>query len=150
MRWIAHYINKLSISSDSCKWSWLPSIPITEIELHLDNGKIIHFKGFEKYIIIKTEYQFVQGAKGTQFDTLNILCKKGQKVAQISVHRKGKVMQCQNVWGAEWRPLKIKTLPKVKKKDKKKFMIEFAEPQKTPHHLWKSGVVLKQAEVFID
>jgi len=142
-------LNNTSITSDQCSFGNLPDIPIVDIQLCLPNTKKILLEGFEKYLVLKTEYQFVNKKSKNLFDTLNILAKKGDEVCQVSVHRKGKIFQCKNKWGEEWRPLVIKTLPQRDPTEKKRFEIVYSKPLKTNHNDWHNGMWCPSAKVSI-
>jgi len=147
IKWTAYLTNGEMISSQFYSFSEIPNIPITRIHLWTLNGKLIIFEGFEKYLIITTFYQIVQGGKDKIFDTINVLGKKDNKVCQISIHRKGKVFQCKNEWGKEWRPLIIEPLPMID--GKKQFNIKFTYPIFTKRSFWHSGLELTQAKVHL-
>jgi len=147
--WTTHHINNTTVSSDKYLFSQLPKSPIVNIDLYLPSGKIIVFEGFEQYLIIQTDYHIVKGGKGKIFDTLNVLGKKADEVCQVSFHRKGKVFQCKNKWGKEWRPLIIETLPIRGKGEKKRYNIKYSEPISTDQSLWHDGVRMPQAKTYL-
>jgi len=139
--------NGIKLLSTGCKFAQIPNFPISHIELNLPSGKTIVFEGFEKYLIIQTDYHIVQGGKGKVFDTLNILGKQGDNVLQVSYHKKGKVFQCKNKWGCEWKPLILTPLPKIGKK--KQYKIEYNKPQPTNKDLWHSGLWMPEAKSYL-
>ena len=142
------YFETEEYESELYNFSNLPNGSIESIILHLPNGKNILFEGFEKYLVIQTDYHIVQGGKGKVFDTLNILCKKGDEVCQVTYHRKGKLLQFKNEWGKEWRPCDLKPLPKDEDGNKQ-YAIEGVSNEciSTDQALWHTGLIQNKAIV---
>lgn len=146
IKWAINLLNQPSISSEHYNWKKLPNVPITSIELYLPNKKTVILEGFERYLIISTNYQIVHGGSGKIFDTVNILGKKNNEVYQITFHRKGKLFQCKNKW-AEWKPLVLNPLPQINKK--KRYEIKYSQPLSTNPTDWHIGITLKTPKIYL-
>ncbi|MGD2071897.1 MAG: hypothetical protein PVG65_00200 [Candidatus Thorarchaeota archaeon] len=151
--WIVNFIDGTQISSNQRDWKLLPSIPIASLMYRLPNGKFLVMSGFEKYLQIREDYDFLLGAKGEKLWTWNFLGKHKDIVYQFSHHiAKAKTFQIQNKWGVEFRSLNIIPLPaKIlpNKKTQKQYKIEFGSPRKTNHADWHQGIPSGQATVKI-
>jgi hypothetical protein len=105
-------------------------------------------KGFESYLYLYEDYYLFYGLiqKKIVRDTINFLGKKSNQVFQFSYSCKtGKAFQCKNEWNLEFRSLKLSPLPRINKKEPKRFSIDFGSPRKTNHSLWHEGVILSLA-----
>jgi len=142
IKWTVNFISNITVSSDQCKFTDLPEIPIRSIELHLPNNKTVCLKGFEKYLIIKTQYKFVRGLKEDMFDTINVLGKKNNEAYQLSFHRKGRLFQCKNEFPT-WKPLVLEPKPK------KSFEIKYSKALPTKIEHWRTGLDKSIARVYI-
>ena len=135
--WKIEFINKEIISELQCQWINLPQIPIEKFYYTFPNKKTLSFEGFESYLCFKEIYKFIMGAKGQCIDTINILAKHNNKVAQISYNPiKGKLLQRKNVWGKEFTPLIWDVI-------KKEWTI--GKARKTNRKLWKIGIQKEKA-----
>lgn len=147
INWTIHLINGDIVQGNNCNWRELANFPITTIHLHLPDKKTIFFEGYEKYLIVQTKYEFVQKKKGDILDTVNILGKRGFEVCQISYHRKGKIFQCKNEWGKEWRELVLQPLPKQKNKKMYQLVAKSAIP--TNHEDWHAGIWMEKSKIYV-
>jgi len=149
--WIANFADGQTINSKQRDWLLLPALPIMSLLYPLPNGKFMYLAGFEKYWQTRETYAFVYGSKGQKLWTWNICAKWKEEVFQFSHHiGKDKCFQTKNKWGAEFRPLKIITLPAIilpNKKPQKQYKIEFGVAQKTNHNEWHDGYQAKQCVV---
>lgn len=146
--WAVYLANNKWILENECNWKHLPCYPIIELNWQLPNGKTLIMKGFESYLYLHEDYHIFQGLAKQKIikDTVNLLGKKGNEVFQFSYHlRFKKAFQIKNEWNKEFRPLQLSPLPRINKKEPKRFSIDFGSPRKTNHSLWHEGVVLPLA-----
>jgi hypothetical protein len=141
-KWIVKFISSICVTSDQCKFTDLPNIPIRSIELELPTNKVVCLEGFEQYLIISTFYHFIKGGKNKVFDTINILGKKNNDVCQLSFHRKGRLFQCKNEFPT-WKPLILEP------KTKKSFEIKYSKALPTKLEHWRNGVSKITAKVYV-
>lgn len=147
--WEVILSNLKRIYSSQCEWTQLPKLAIDSIKLHLPNKKIIVFRGFEEYLVIRTYYKLLQTKCPDRLETINILGKKKEEVCQISWHYKGKVLQTKTKY-SNWKPLRLETLPKRDPTEKKRFQIKYSKSQPTNLTDWHIGVWMPKASVSVE
>lgn len=146
--WTVYLANNQVISEKDCNWKDLPNYPIIKLEWKIPNGRTLVMQGFESYLCMHEDYHLFYGLIKNKIvkDTINLLGKKNNQVFQFSYScRTGKAFQCKNEWNKEFRPLKLSPLPRINKKEPKRFFIDFGSSSKTNHALWHEGLSLPTA-----
>lgn len=147
--WTVYLINGQILTEKDCNWKLLPNYPIVKLEWKLPNGRTLVMQGFESYLAIYEKYHIFYGLKNNKIvkDIVNLFGKKGNEVFQFSYSlRFNKAFQTKNEWNREFKPLQLTPIPRINKKEPKRFSIDFGSPRKTNHSLWHEGIELPLAD----
>lgn len=145
VKWTVLMHTGIVLTSDNCEFSKLPALPIYTLSLDLPGSKKMIFEGFEKYVIVKTEYKIVGDNNKTVFDSLNVLAKRHDDVCQVTYHRKGGVYQMKNKWGADWREMKL--IPS--KVDKSYKVVPSEQAICIDRKLWHDAIWMRKAQIYL-
>ena len=146
--WTVYLINNQILTEKDCNWKLLPNYPIVKLEWKIPNGRTVVMTGFESYLAMHEDYHIFYGLIKNKVvkDTVNLFGKKDNQVFQFSYSlRFNKAYQIKNEWNKEFRPLQLSPIPRINKKEPKRFSIDFGSPSKTNHSLWHEGVCLPTA-----